>query len=129
MRDTYPEMRTCPAVGINMTSSPKLASDLDAPASPTTSRIELWSFYLYYVVSELMSQVLRMPNRTSGTSLFLIRETTVFQVLTLDLLNFRTCSSWQAMIQVSPHFLLLVVATQIACCLISARPETVRDLN
>lgn len=50
MCSTDSEMRACqcPAVGINMTSSQKL-SDLEVPASPTTSRVELWSFYLYYV--------------------------------------------------------------------------------
>jgi hypothetical protein len=101
-----------------MMLSLKLTNDLKAPASPTTLHVELWSFYLYYVVSELTSQVLQILNRTSRTSLFLIRETMVFQVLTLDLLNFRTCSSWQATIQVNPHFPLLVVATQIVCCLI-----------
>ncbi|KAG1821615.1 autophagy-related protein 22-like protein [Suillus subaureus] len=32
-----------------MASSQKLASELNVPASSTTSRVELWSFYLYYV--------------------------------------------------------------------------------
>jgi hypothetical protein len=47
------------------TSSQKLASESDVPSVATTSRIELLSFYLYYVVSQSMNQI-RLPTATTG---------------------------------------------------------------